>query len=165
MAERNSSIASFQRIGQVRAKLKQIADEDVAETPEPASGLRPDRTEKTTGGMLANKRVLNRSIGMFLTARTKSEAGAFDRIDLGESDRIDVAERHDTPEPPEGPAPSSADSAEDRPPIETPVRNANETMTYGDMQISRNEPISDLSVVRCQWSVARCPSHGPPVVR
>src|SRR6202034_2299517 len=72
----------FQRIRQIRARLKQIADADAAEAPERLWFEAGPEGENHRRYMLANKRVLNRSIGTFLAARTKSDAGAFDRSDL-----------------------------------------------------------------------------------
>lgn len=94
MAPANSELArqwlnsvvtgEFHRIQEIRATLQAIADSEAAEAPERLWFETGPEGENSRRYMLSHKRVLNRSVGMLLSARTKAEAGEFDRI-VGES--------------------------------------------------------------------------------
>jgi hypothetical protein len=71
----------IRRIQEIRAKLQGIADLDAAEAPDRLWFETGPEGENHRRYVLSHKRVLNRSIGMLLTARTKAESGAFDRAE------------------------------------------------------------------------------------
>jgi hypothetical protein len=73
--------AEFHRLQEIRAQLQAVADADAAGAPVRLwfeTGLEGENSRRY---ILSHKRVLNRSIGILITARTKSNAGEFDRAD------------------------------------------------------------------------------------
>ena len=70
----------IERILQIRSILSRIAQSDAAEAPARLWFETGPEGENHRRYLLSNKRVLNRSIGIFLNAREQSEAGAFDRL-------------------------------------------------------------------------------------
>ena len=77
----------IRRIREIRATLQGIADADAAEAPDRLWFETGPEGENHRRYVLSHKRVLNRSIGMLLTARTKAESGAFDRVDTDPRDQ------------------------------------------------------------------------------
>ena len=82
----------IRRIQETRAKLQGIADLDAAEAPDRLWFETGPEGENHRRYVLSHKRVLNRSIGMLLTARTKAESGAFDRVDAGPHEPAQAAD-------------------------------------------------------------------------
>ena len=78
-----------ERIRQIRAMLQKVADADAAEAPARLAIESGPEGENDRRYLLSSKRVLNQSIGKFLTTRNMSERGAFDYIDLDPIDPID----------------------------------------------------------------------------
>ena len=84
----------IRRIREIRATLQEIADADAAEAPDRLWFETGPEGENHRRYMLSHKRVLIRSIGMLLAARTKAESGAFDRVD---ADPLDQDQAGDLP--------------------------------------------------------------------
>jgi hypothetical protein len=74
--------AEFHRLQEIRAQLQAIADADAVGAPVRLWFETGPEGENSRRYILSHKRVLNRSIGVLITARTKSNAGEFDRADL-----------------------------------------------------------------------------------
>ena len=170
------------RIREIQAKLQAIAELDAAEAPVRLWFEDGPEGENSRRYTLSHKRVLNRSIGMLLTARTKSEAGAFDRIDTGSLDPghagdLPVAEVLPASNPitvsagdgDAGEAPTTEPSADEpaEPAAPEPVKESpsadigrrlpnsrpNPTTTCGDKHFLRNEA---NELVRGPSSVVGC---------
>ena len=168
-----------QRIREIQAKLQAIADADAAAAPVRLWFETGPEGENSRRYTLSHKRVLNRSIGMLLTARTKSEAGEFDRIDTGSLDPghagdLAVAEVLPASNPikvtaeprdagevpltePSAHEPAAPDPVKEAPSADigqrSPKSNPRPTTTCGDKPFLRNEA---NELVRGPSSVVRC---------
>jgi hypothetical protein len=80
----------FHRLEEIRVRLQAIAGADAAAAPVRLWFETGPEGENSRRYILSHKRVLNRSIGILITARTKSNAGEFDRADPGVLERANT---------------------------------------------------------------------------
>ena len=144
----------------------------------PARHRRGPEAENDRRYLLSSKRVLNQSIGKFLNARTMSEHGALDYVDLDPIDPFNPDKPHDSEARPTAILPGNVVDSQDieaefngldrgenteqqlpdSAPLvvvsaKTPAPTLSAKASCDDDQILRNEAIE---FVRGPWSVVRC---------